>query len=162
MTIDDQQPLETMAFDAAREREQHGAVRGKIEGEGAAELHMVFGHAAPKRWGDEDRHLARHRLRGTATDAFAQDAVDTDRQVRAMLLHGGDRKQHDGVVAGLVPQLGGGQLAPDHSLGHQYVTLPSMKRNCRPVKAMTISMSSTDWAAELPRSPPRRPSRKTL
>src|SRR5262245_36191988 len=151
-----------MALDAVGEAPEHSAVGGKIKGKGTAERHMVFGHAAPQRRCDDDRDRQRGGCRGPATDPFAQHAVDTHRQVRTVLLDRGDGQQDNGVGGCLLAKLGGGQLLPYHRARHQYVTLRSMKRNCSAVSAITMTIRITDCAAELPRSPPSRPSKNTL
>ena len=43
-------------------------------------------------------------------------------------------------------------------LDHQYCTFFSTKRNCTTVSAITIAISTTDCAADPPRSSPLKPS----
>ena len=102
-----------------QEAQQHGAIGRDVEREGAAEGHVMLGHAAPQRRRDHDRHLAGDRLGRRLAHALAQDGVDADRQVRPVLLHGRHRQQHDGTGLRLVAQVGGGQLLPHHGLRHQ-------------------------------------------
>src|SRR3954453_11825095 len=56
----------------------------------------------------------------------------------------------------------GDDVVPRAVLDHQYCTLRSTYLNCTAVSAITITISTTDCAAEPPRSPPRRPSANTL
>src|SRR3954454_19491603 len=52
----------------------------------------------------------------------------------------------------------GDDIVPRAVLDHQYCTLRSTYLNWTAVSAITITMRTTDCAAEPPRSPPRRPS----
>ena len=56
----------------------------------------------------------------------------------------------------------GDDVAERAVLDHQYCTLRSTYLNWTAVSAITITISTTDCAAEPPRSPPRRPSANTL
>src|SRR5437764_892346 len=56
----------------------------------------------------------------------------------------------------------GDDVVPRAVLDHQYCTLRSTYRNWTAVSAITITISTTDCAAEPPRSPPSLPSANTL
>src|SRR3954451_11711212 len=56
----------------------------------------------------------------------------------------------------------GDDIVPRAVLDHQYCTLRSTYLNCTAVSAITITISTTDCAAEPPRSPPSLPSANTL
>ncbi|CAM5206385.1 hypothetical protein BTHI11S_03204 [Bosea thiooxidans] len=117
MAVDDQHAVEAVALDASKEGEQHGAVGRDIEGEGAAEGHVVLGHAAPQGRRDDDLDII-SALRRRLADAAAENGVDADGQMRPVLLDRGDGEHDDRVRRRLGAQFLGGQILPEHG-GHQ-------------------------------------------
>ncbi len=79
VAVDDQHALEAVPLDALQEAEQHRAIGRDVEREGAAEGHVMLGHAAPQRRRHHDRassaaiasaaawHTASHRKVSTPT-----------------------------------------------------------------------------------------------
>jgi hypothetical protein len=87
---------------------------------------VVLGHAAPQRRRDHHGGIGGDGFRGRLAHGLAQDSVDTDRQMRPVLLHGRHRQHDDGAGLRFRPQVGSGEKLPHHGLRHQYVTLRSM------------------------------------
>ena len=78
---------------------------GKVDGDRAAELHVMFGEAGPDRRRDQDRLAPRVKLaRGPHRRLRHQPEVDHDRQMRPMLLGGPNRHDDDRVLLGHSPQ----------------------------------------------------------
>jgi len=108
-------------LDAFEEREQDRAIGRDIEREGAAESHVVFGHAAPNRRRHHDRDVPRRLLRRGAAHALRQDGIDADRQVRTVLFDRADRQDHDRVGGRLRAQFLRGQLLPHYAFSHRHI-----------------------------------------
>ena len=126
VAVDDQHALEAVPFHASEQAQQHRSIGRDVERERAAEGHVVLGHAAPQRRRDHHGGIGGDGFRGRLAHGLAQDSVDTDRQMRPVLLHGGHRQHDDGTGLRFRPQVGRGEELPHHGLRHQYVTLRSM------------------------------------
>jgi hypothetical protein len=105
--------LPPWAFNRADDAFDQQGERGVIQRHGAAEAHVMFGQASPDDRQDQGWLALRHGLfGGPCGDGFAQDRVDLDRQMRAMLFQRSDRQDDDGIAACLLAQFVGAQLAP--------------------------------------------------
>jgi hypothetical protein len=112
VAIDDENTFEAVALEAPEKSEQDCTVGRDVEGKGAAELHVVLGLTTPERRRDHDRYVWRSYFSPRLAHAFAEDCIDTNRQMWPALLYRGDRQHNDCVRSGLSPEVFGSQLLP--------------------------------------------------
>ena len=112
--------LEAVPLDALQEAEQHRAIGRDVEREGAAEGHVMLGHAAPQRRRHHDRGIGGDRL-GGAPGTRPRSGWCRRRRADAGPCCSIDATGSTTIApaCALSREIGRGELLPHHGLRHQ-------------------------------------------
>jgi hypothetical protein len=114
--VEQEQALEAIGQDGARDAAQHGGEGGVVQADRAAEGEMVLREARPHRRQHHRLPLAA-AFRAGDRDGMADEAVGPDRQVGPVLLQARHRQHHHGVLRRERAEFRRGQAVPSR-LGH--------------------------------------------